>query len=128
MKITDTQLKEIYAHAKEIYPYECCGFLLGTFDDGGWVRQVKRATNQNQDRTDRFIISGRVELSARTEKPTATFDVAFWTETGNAVASSSLNQDRFLIRSRHAEPAKDLPVLTLQERRGKPDNHKERAV
>ena len=58
MKITDAQLKQIYAHARETYPHECCGFLLGSFDDGGLVRQVKPATNQNQDRTDRFVISG----------------------------------------------------------------------
>ena len=58
MKITDAQLKQIYAHAKETYPYECCGFLLGSFEAGGWVRQVRRATNQNQERTDRFVISG----------------------------------------------------------------------
>jgi len=57
MKITDAQLKQIYAHAKKIYPYECCGFLLGSFDDGGLVRSVRQATNQNTDRTDRFIIS-----------------------------------------------------------------------
>jgi proteasome lid subunit RPN8/RPN11 len=57
MKITDAQLKQIYAHAEETYPHECCGFLLGDFDDGGLVRQVRRATNQNQDRPDRFIIS-----------------------------------------------------------------------
>ena len=31
MKITDAQLKQIYAHAKETYPHECCGFLLPTF-------------------------------------------------------------------------------------------------
>jgi proteasome lid subunit RPN8/RPN11 len=57
MKITDAQLKQIYAHAKETYPRECCGFLLGSFDDGGLVRQVKPAVNQNKDRTDRFDIS-----------------------------------------------------------------------
>jgi proteasome lid subunit RPN8/RPN11 len=57
MKITDAQLKQIYVHAKETYPHECCGFLLGSFDDGGLVREVKRATNQNSDRADRFIIS-----------------------------------------------------------------------
>lgn len=57
MKITDAQLKQIYAHAAETYPYECCGFLLGQFTAGGWVKEVRRATNQNQDRTDRFIIS-----------------------------------------------------------------------
>jgi proteasome lid subunit RPN8/RPN11 len=56
MKITDSQLKQIYAHAKETYPHECCGFLLGVFEEGGLVRQVRRATNQNKERTDRFII------------------------------------------------------------------------
>ncbi|MCL4300123.1 MAG: M67 family metallopeptidase [Anaerolineae bacterium] len=68
MKITDAQLKQIYAHAKEIYPAECCGFLLGSFDDGGLVRYVRRATNQNTERNDRFIISaeefGEVQLAA----------------------------------------------------------------
>ena len=57
MKITDAQLKEIYAHAKETYPSECCGFLLGNFENGGIVRQVRPATNQNSERTDRFVIS-----------------------------------------------------------------------
>jgi proteasome lid subunit RPN8/RPN11 len=58
MKITDAQLKQIYTHAKETYPYECCGFLLGHFEDGGQTRQVRPATNQNRDRTDRFVING----------------------------------------------------------------------
>jgi proteasome lid subunit RPN8/RPN11 len=58
MKITDAHLKEIYAHAKETYPLECCGFLLGQFSGGGLARQVRRAVNQNQERADRFIISG----------------------------------------------------------------------
>ncbi|GAB4437251.1 MAG: M67 family metallopeptidase [Anaerolineae bacterium] len=57
MKITDAQLKQIYAHAKESYPFECCGFLLGVFENGGLVRQVRRAANQNTERTDRFVIS-----------------------------------------------------------------------
>jgi proteasome lid subunit RPN8/RPN11 len=58
MKITDAHLKEVYAHAKETYPHECCGLLVGDFEDGGLVRQVHRTANQNKDRTDRFIISG----------------------------------------------------------------------
>jgi proteasome lid subunit RPN8/RPN11 len=59
MKITDAQLKQIYAHAKETYPYECCGFLVGEFDNSGLVYEVHRATNQNRDRTDRFEISSQ---------------------------------------------------------------------
>lgn len=67
MKITDAQLKQIYAHAKETYPHECCGFLLGSFDNGGLVREVRRAANQNTERTDRFVISaeefGQVQIA-----------------------------------------------------------------
>jgi proteasome lid subunit RPN8/RPN11 len=59
MKITDAQLKEIYAHAKETYPRECCGFMLGHFEPGGaQVRHIRQAVNQTSDRPDRFIISG----------------------------------------------------------------------
>ena len=57
MKITDAQLKQIYAHAKETYPHECCGFLIGTFADDGLVNQVRSAANQNTERADRFVIS-----------------------------------------------------------------------
>lgn len=57
MQITDAQLKQIYAHAAETYPYECCGFLLGSLEENGLIRQVRPATNQNSDRTDRFVIS-----------------------------------------------------------------------
>lgn len=68
MKITDAQLKQIYAHAKETYPAECCGFLVGAFDDGGVVRQVQPAANQNTTRTDRFVIApaefARVQFAA----------------------------------------------------------------
>ncbi len=57
MRITDAQLKQIYQHARETYPYECCGFLLGSFEEAGMVFAVRPATNQNVKRTDRFIIS-----------------------------------------------------------------------
>jgi proteasome lid subunit RPN8/RPN11 len=54
MKITDAQLKQIYAHAAETYPNECFGFLVGVFGDGGRVHGVVRGTNLRTDRTDRF--------------------------------------------------------------------------
>jgi proteasome lid subunit RPN8/RPN11 len=54
MRITDAQLKQIYAHAAETYPYECFGFLVGTFDAGGLVHRVMRGTNLNTERADRF--------------------------------------------------------------------------
>ena len=54
MRISDAQLKNIYAHAKETYPNECLGFLVGTFDNGGVVHQVVRGANLNTERADRF--------------------------------------------------------------------------
>ena len=75
MKITDAQLKQIYAHAKEIYPAECCGFLLGHFEDGGLVRQVRPATNQNQDRTDRFEISPQEFMQTQLAADEAELDI-----------------------------------------------------
>lgn len=54
MRITDAQLKQIYTHAKEIYPHECFGFLVGTFDAGGLVYRAVRGTNLSTERADRF--------------------------------------------------------------------------
>ena len=54
MKITDAQLKQIYAHAEETYPHECFGFLVGTFDAGGLVHRAVRGANLNAERADRF--------------------------------------------------------------------------
>ena len=75
MKITDAQLKQIYAHAKETYPYECCGFLLGHFDEGGFVREVRPATNQNQERTDRFVIGGEEFAQTQFDADKAELDI-----------------------------------------------------
>jgi proteasome lid subunit RPN8/RPN11 len=75
MKITDAQLKEIYAHAKETYPYECCGFLIGQFEQEGLVRQVRRATNQNTERTDRFVINPQEYMQAQFEAEDAGLDI-----------------------------------------------------
>ncbi len=57
MQITAAQLAQIYAHAQETYPHECCGFLLGEFAFGGQVRQVRRAVNQTAHHPDQFLIS-----------------------------------------------------------------------
>ena len=54
MKITDALLKEIYSHARETYPQECFGFLVGLFDADGWVNQIVPGTNLNTERHDRF--------------------------------------------------------------------------
>ncbi len=75
MKITDAQLKQIYAHAKASYPFECCGFLLGAFENGGLVRQVRPAANQNTERTDRFVISPEEFAQAQFAADAAEIDI-----------------------------------------------------
>jgi len=75
VKITDAQLKEIYAHAKESYPHECCGFLLGHFEAGGQVRRVRRAANQNTERTDRFVIAPEEFAQAQFAADDAELDI-----------------------------------------------------
>jgi proteasome lid subunit RPN8/RPN11 len=75
MKITDAQLKQIYAHAEETYPYECCGFLLGVFDDGGLVREVRPAANLNTERTDRFEFDPVEHKQAQFDADDAGLDV-----------------------------------------------------
>jgi len=54
MLITDAHLKAIYAHARQSYPAECAGFLLGTFAGKERVFQVVRGKNLITARNDRY--------------------------------------------------------------------------
>jgi proteasome lid subunit RPN8/RPN11 len=48
---------EILTHAREAYPHECCGVLVGGCMKGKVVFESHRATNQNQERAkDRYLI------------------------------------------------------------------------
>ena len=38
-------LEEIYAHARETYPEECCGFLIG-LSDSAFIEEVRRCVNE----------------------------------------------------------------------------------
>ena len=44
IKIPDRLLSEVYRHAREEYPNECCGWLVGP-RDGDEVTKVRRAMN-----------------------------------------------------------------------------------
>ncbi|MEK7772876.1 MAG: M67 family metallopeptidase [Deltaproteobacteria bacterium] len=49
--------EEIIAHAKESYPNECCGVLIGATYKDKRVFEVQRANNANTERAnDRYII------------------------------------------------------------------------
>jgi proteasome lid subunit RPN8/RPN11 len=48
---------EIVAHAKETYPHECCGVLVGNTLGAKKVFHIERTTNLNKERAaDRYIL------------------------------------------------------------------------
>jgi proteasome lid subunit RPN8/RPN11 len=57
---------QIEAHARDTYPEECCGILLGTFGGVGVVRQMVRAENtaDAETRAKRYLIDPRAILEA----------------------------------------------------------------
>jgi proteasome lid subunit RPN8/RPN11 len=75
MKITDALLKQIYTHGKETYPRECFGFLVGTRDDGGSVRQTVVGTNLNTERTDRFEMDPKEFLQVDRQAEDAGYEI-----------------------------------------------------
>ena len=57
IQISKSVYDEIINHAKEAYPNECCGVLVGTTYHAPKVFESHRATNANNDRAhDRYII------------------------------------------------------------------------
>jgi proteasome lid subunit RPN8/RPN11 len=51
LKTTRTQLEQIRKHGEETYPHECCGVLLGSFDEEGG-KEVKSVVSCGNTRTD----------------------------------------------------------------------------
>ena len=43
--LTPQVLEEIYTHARETYPEECCGFLIGP-SDSAFIEEVRRCVNE----------------------------------------------------------------------------------
>lgn len=56
LKLTQQQQQQIYRHAEQTYPEECCGILLGTFDQQGTstVREVWETENVWENHSDQF--------------------------------------------------------------------------
>jgi proteasome lid subunit RPN8/RPN11 len=75
MNITDAQLKQIYARAAETYPYECFGFLVGAFEQGGIVHRVVRGANLHTNRTDRFEMDPQEFVQVEKQADDAGLDV-----------------------------------------------------
>ena len=51
LKLSDSAYASLRQHGEETYPYECCGVLLGRFEDDGTktVTRVARCGNTRED-------------------------------------------------------------------------------
>ncbi len=62
--LTETQAAAIGEHARETFPEECCGFLVGPTGDPRRIREVRRATNvASENRARRYVIDPRETLA-----------------------------------------------------------------
>jgi proteasome lid subunit RPN8/RPN11 len=52
-------LERMRGHGEETYPHECCGFMLGTAEDGlQTITEIRRQENERTDsKENRFVIS-----------------------------------------------------------------------
>ena len=59
IRVKQKQLDQIKNHGQQTYPYECCGFLLGTRDgETNVLAEVTPAENERQDsRETRYLIT-----------------------------------------------------------------------
>ena len=65
LSIASTQWADLRKHGEETFPYECCGVLVGRFDDNGAkvVDAVVRCENQRTDSPhNRYLITPDVFL------------------------------------------------------------------
>ena len=60
IQLTDDQRNDITTHGERDYPYECCGLLLGKFEEGGVkaVSEIYPISNarEEQAKRNRFLI------------------------------------------------------------------------
>jgi proteasome lid subunit RPN8/RPN11 len=52
-------LEKIRRHGEETYPYECCGFMLGSAEDGAQrIQEIRSQANERaESKENRFVIS-----------------------------------------------------------------------
>jgi len=65
IKLPSSLLRQIYDHAEESYPNECCGLMIGTTDadKSHVVHAVRRCKNLNLDRArDRYLMDPQDQL------------------------------------------------------------------
>lgn len=68
LAIPANRMEDVFAHAVEGYPFEVCGFLIGTEGEPRAVLEVRRATNvRTDDRRVRYTIDPREQLTVDRE-------------------------------------------------------------
>jgi proteasome lid subunit RPN8/RPN11 len=77
LTLKKSDYESLRRHGEETYPHECCGALLGRFDDGGRiVEQVVRCTNTRADRPeDRYNIHPKELLSLQRQAAKQQLDI-----------------------------------------------------
>lgn len=69
------QVAAIHAHARETFPEECCGFLIGPSADDKIVGRVRRATNVVTENRERRYVIDPGEMFAVEKELRGTHDV-----------------------------------------------------
>lgn len=69
LRIPKSELRTIQAHARESYPHECCGILVGTQQNSEkTVARAIRAQNLNTERAqDRYLLDPKAQMQAERE-------------------------------------------------------------
>ena len=76
----DSIMAEMHAHASSTYPEECCGLLLGNFEEDSKVKRVAEARPignvfRKEERYHRYTIDPKEFLTVESEAETKGFEV-----------------------------------------------------
>ncbi|BCS32461.1 hypothetical protein TBR22_A16760 [Luteitalea sp. TBR-22] len=119
----------IAAHAVEAHPEECCGLMLGTFDDGGdrVVRELLPISNarESEARHNRFLIGPMEMLKGEREARARGLDVVgiYHSHPDVPAVPSQFDLDHawpvysYVIVTSHADSTGDLRSWQLREDR-----------
>lgn len=77
LEISENLIDFINQHAKQTYPYECCGFIYGTDnEDGRTVHHIEKASNSKDgDQRRRFEISSSEYMHAERQAAHLGYDL-----------------------------------------------------
>jgi proteasome lid subunit RPN8/RPN11 len=103
------------AHASSIYPEECCGLLLGVFEDSSKTKKVKESKQmsnvfQKEERYHRYTIDPKDFMSAESDAESRGLDiVGIYHSHPNAPAKPSL------FDMSHAWPSLSYVVIEVRD-------------